>query len=216
MTVYELKPTDQWNYSWTVSGLDSFAGISASGAITSAYASIFGGFGNTVSAQHSGVFGGLYGLGYQYGQIARASGRFASNGDCQTSDMVARVATSNATPTNLYLDGSSARLTVAANSTGRCTIRFVSRSNTATGYWATGDRCVSWTRGVLASTTAISAIDTIGTDRGSNAGAWPAGMALTITADTTNGAIDIQVTGITATNLRNMVSISDFAEVTFA
>ena len=92
----------------------------------------------------------------------------------------------------------------------------VTRSNTAGGIWATGDRCVSWTRGVAASTTTISTVDTYGTDRGSNGGAWPAGLALTITADTTNGAIDLSFTGLAATNLRTGASILDFTEVTFA
>jgi hypothetical protein len=61
----------------------------------------------------------------------------------------------------------------------------------------------------------ISAVDTIGTDRGSNAGAWPAGWAFAITADTTNGALDLQVTGAAATNIRWVATI-EWAEVTFA
>lgn len=172
---------------------------------------------------HSGTASGQFAVNTGYntiasltGQQTHGSGAFAAAGDCQVSRMMARRATSDATPANLFLDGSSARLTVNANTTGRVTIRMVCRSATAGGHWATGDRVISWNRGVAAGTTSISTPETIGTDRGSNAGAWPAGLALSITADTTNGAIDIQFTGLAATNLRTGASILDFTEVTFA
>lgn len=171
--------------------------------------------GNTVTGQSGSAFG-YNSVASLFGQHAVSGGKFAANGDCQFSSMIARRATSDATPATLFLDGSSARLTVPANSSGRVTIRMVCRSNTTGAIWATGDRVLSWTRGVAANTTTISAIDTIGTDHGSNAGAWPAGLALTITADTTNGAIDLSFTGLAATNLRTGASILDFTEVTFA
>jgi hypothetical protein len=74
---------------------------------------------------------------------------------------------------------------------------------------------VSWFKGTTAGSTSVTAVDTIGTDRGSNAGAWPAGWTLTITHDTTNGALDLQVTGAAATNVR-WVAVIEWAEVTFA
>jgi hypothetical protein len=158
---------------------------------------------------------GYYGIASLYGQRTHAAGAFNAAGDCQVSTLMTRRSTSDATPSNLFLDGSSARLTVQANSSGRCTIRMVCRSNTAGGIYATGDRVVSWTRGVAAGTTTVTSF-TSGTDHGSNGGAWPAGLALSITADTTNGAIDISFTGLAATNLRTTGAILDFTEVIFA
>ena len=128
---------------------------------------------------------------------------------------MARLATSNATPGSMFLDGGFYRIVVPANSSGVATIRLTARTNTAGAGWATGVRQVSWWRGVAVGTVTISAIDTIGTDRGSNAGAWPAGWALAITADTANGALDLQVTGAAATNIRWSAGI-EWQEVTFA
>ena len=50
-----------------------------------------------------------------------------------------------------------------------------------------------------ASTTLVGSVQTVGTDTGTNAGSPPAGWAVSITADTTNGAPQFQVTGDTDT-----------------
>ena len=176
--------------------------ISASSAITAAYASIFGGFGNTVSAQFAGVFAGFYGSADKYGQVSNASGRFAATGDAQKSHLVARNSTSNATPANLFLDGSSARITIPANTTWKVNAYIVARTATGTATYASFERKLTVWRGVAAGTTVATTAQTIGTDEGSNAGSPPAGWAVALAADTTNGALDIQVTGAAATNIR--------------
>lgn len=162
-----------------------------------------------------GVGLGLLSKSYLYGLFAKSSGSFAAVGDNQRAGVEARAATSDATPTNLFLDGSSARIVVPVNSTGVCTIKLTARTNTATGKWATAERQFSWNKGATAGSLAVTAVSTLGVERGSNAGVWPIGWALTITADVANGALDLQVTGEAATNIRWSAGL-EWQEVTFA
>ena len=195
----------------TSSGSGSFAageGASATGNYSSAVAPY---------ANASGSF--AVGAGYQclaslYGQLAHASGRFAANGDCQRAFLVARRQTTDATASSLFLDGTSSRIIVSANSSGRARIVIVARRATATEESITFERVVCWHRGVAANTTSID-VQTIGTDRGRTGGAWGAGPAWTIAinADTTNGGIDIVVTGAVGVTIRWIASI-DWTETT--
>lgn len=195
----------------TSSGSGSFAageGASATGNYSSAVAPY---------ANASGSF--AVGAGYQclaslYGQLAHASGRFAANGDCQRAFLVARRQTTDATASSLFLDGTSSRILVSANSSGRARIVIVARRATATEESITFERVVCWHRGVAANTTTID-VQTIGTDRGRTGGAWGAGPAWTIAinADTTNGGIDIVVTGAVGVTIRWIASI-DWTETT--
>lgn len=166
-----------------------------------------------------GTFGFAHGFSARalnYAQDAHSAGVFASIGDSQCSRMVARVATSNATPTSLFLDGSTQRISVQANSSGTARIMISARTATAGAQTMTWNRLVAWQRGVAAATTTVD-VQTIGTDRGYTGGAWGAGpaWAIAITADTTNGAIDISVTGVAATNIR-WDALIDWIEVTYA
>ena len=159
---------------------------------------------------------GYYSLAHLYGMVSSASGRFAATGDCQMAQMVARNTTANATPTNLFLDGSSAHIVVPANSSGVAMITVVARTNTATDQHMTWRRRVNWERGVAVGTVTVD-VETVGTDRGYTGGSWGAGPAwsIAITADTTNGAINISATGAAATNIRWVASI-EWVETTFA
>lgn len=198
----------------TSSGINSVAlgGYSTAsgnyGAIALGYACTAGGNSSCAIGDRSSA--------YLSGMMATASGRFAANGDAQTAVLVARNTTSNATPTNLFLDGSSARVVVPANSSGVAMITVVARTNTAGDNHMTWRRRVNWERGVAVGTVSID-VETVGTDRGYTGGAWGAGPAwsIAITADTTNGAIDISVTGAAATNIRWVASI-EWVETTFA
>lgn len=201
--------------SMTASGQSALA-AGGEGNVASAFlGTAVGGYGNTTS----GSFGWSYGytaVASLYGQVAHSSGRFASNGDCQSARMEMRAATTNATPTNLFLDGSSARLVVPANSSGCAMITVVARTATAGAETMTWRRRVNWQRGVAVGTVTVD-VETVGTDRGYTGGAWGAGPAwtLAITADTTNGAINIIGTGVAATNIRWAASV-DWIETTFA
>jgi hypothetical protein len=182
-------------------------------SVTSNFAFAAGDY-HSVTGEGGSAFG-RYASAYLRGMQSLASGLFAATGDNQGAHVVAFRATSDATPSNLFLDGSSSRIVVPVNSSGLVQIMLVGRTNTAGGKWATAVRQVSWNKGTTAGSMTISALDTIGTDRGSNAGAWPAGWAFNITADTTNGAIDLQVTGEAATNIR-WSAVLRWGEDTFA
>lgn len=160
--------------------------------------------------------GGYYASSTLYGQRSNASGRFAATGDCQSSNLTARRATADATPSNLFLDGSSARLVVPANSSGVAMITVVARTATAGAETMTWRRRVNWWRGVGVGTVDID-VETVGTDRGRTGGTWGAGPAwtLAIAADTTNGAINVIGTGAAATNIRWGASV-EWIETTFA
>ena len=201
--------------SMTASAQSAFAAGGEGNTASAVYSSAIGGYGNTASGSFAFAFG-YYAVASLYGMRAYASGRFAATGDAQVATMVARNTTSNATPTNLFLDGSSARVVVPANSSGVAMISIVARTNTAGDQHMTWRRRVNWERGVAVGTVSID-VETVGTDRGYTGGAWGAGPAWSaaITADTTNGAIDISVTGAAATNIRWVASI-EWVETTFA
>ena len=138
-----------------------------------------------------------------YGQWSHASGRYSANGDCQSSLMELRRVTTDATPANLFLDGSSARLVVPANSSGTALVSVIAKTATAGGDQMHWDRLVRWRRGVTPGSVDIDVV-TIGTDRGFTGGAWGSGppWAMTITADTVNGGWAPVGTGAPATNIR--------------
>jgi hypothetical protein len=210
------------------SGQNSFAGgqnyATASGVNSWIYA-----FGGTASGQYAFAFGlfptasGSYtsAIGERpsatlYGQFAEASGMFGATGDAQRSRLTARRATTDDTPSNLFLDGSSARIVVPANSSGVAMVTVIARTNTAGDQHMTWRRRVNWERGVAVGTVTVD-VETVGTDRGYTGGAWGSGPAwsIAITADTTNGAINISATGAAATNIRWVASI-EWVETTFA
>jgi hypothetical protein len=120
------------------------------------YAAIVGGKDNTVSNDYGCIIGGTenvcsgvaacvingfvasatgayslatgtYSVASFHGQQSRSSGRFTTNGDAQISTFIARRQTTNATPTELFLNGSSARLTVPEGSTYGFTIKVTAR-----------------------------------------------------------------------------------------
>lgn len=185
-------------------------------AAVGAWSALVGGYANRTAGPGCAVIGGAYceaiaDYSYAFGYRGRSnlwsqiafSGNFVGWG--QGSLLTASNTTTNATPLALVLDGTTSFrwITVPANSAGIADILLVGRTSTAGGAWATCRRQVSWWRGATPGTTVVSAVDTIGVDRGSNGGAWPAGWTPpTITADTTNGGILISPAGAAATTVR--------------
>ena len=151
------------------------------------------------------------------GQHAHGSGNFAGVGDAQISRLVARRATAaDATPVNLFLDGSSARLTIPANTAWAADITIIARTTTAGAAYAVFRRQVVVWRGVAVGTTVCSTAVTIGTDQGSNATLPPVGWAVAITGDAVNGALDIQCTGSAAAGAARWVAQVTLTEVAYA
>jgi hypothetical protein len=149
-------------------------------------ATVGGGFINTASGYAATVPGGYYAQASLYGQMAYASGRFGNAGDAQASLYVMRTTTSSGTGTwnDLYLDGSSALLTIAPNRTLTFDILVVGRSNfgESAGYyiWGVAEN-VGGTTTVWATTMVINEDDAN----------WDAQAV----ADDANDALLIQVMG---------------------
>jgi hypothetical protein len=75
---------------------------------------VLGGEGNTASAQFS-LVSGNEAAGSIFGQYAHATGRFSAKGDAQCSRFIARNSTTSTTPVELFLNGTSLRLTIPSN-----------------------------------------------------------------------------------------------------
>lgn len=215
------------------------------GTSSASFSSVLGGSSGTASAQGSTVAGGFQGVaggtyafigagygnsaggsvssafGYQasaplFGQSANAGGMFAAAGDAQASRLVAhRASAADTTPVNLFLDGSSARITIPANTTWDFTINIIARTPTATGTYARFVRSGILHRGVAVGTTTIVTNGGLSIDQGSASDLPPSGWAVAVTADTTNGALDIQCTG-SATSAARWVARIELTEVAYA
>ncbi len=95
------------------------------------YSSVGGGYGNRIAAstQLATISGGRAAQADHYGQWAYAGGAFSAAGDAQTCLYVLRGTTSGQATNELFLNGSSARLTLRTNSAITFHIQAVGRSD---------------------------------------------------------------------------------------
>lgn len=202
----------------TASGANS-VGIGASNT-ASGVAAVAIGYANTASGNGSAAIG--YSVvatahmstatGYQSradraGMTAHAYGQFSSGGDAQAVRFVLRNKTTNTTPTTLFLEGSATRLTIPS---GKKLTALVWIS----GIKSDGSSCAEYLRKVSiknvgGTTSLIGSVETIGTDVEDNAS-----TDVAITADNTNDALQISVTGITGETWR-WVAVVDGLEVAY-
>lgn len=172
------------------------------------YASALGGYANTASGDYSSVVGGVSattrGL---YAAEARASGRFSFDGDAQRGRYNQYRQTTDATQTTLSADGgtpSSTTIIVMPNNAAYVfSGRVVARSN-ATGNAAAWEVKGLCKRGANAASTALVGTPTV-TAIAADSGA--SGWSLAVSADTTNGALIVQVTGVAATTIKWVADI---------
>jgi hypothetical protein len=161
---------------------------------------------NTASAQSSVSIGeennasgaqskatGYRALADRYGLQSRAAGFFAAVGDAQSVLFVARNKTTTNSAVTLFLDGSSTRLTVPSG-------KILHLQVTLLGSKSDGAAVASYMRqvtikNVAGTTSLVGTVNTIGTDEA-------AGTSIAITADDTNDALQIAVTGITSETWR--------------
>jgi hypothetical protein len=175
--------------------------VGGSDNIASGRASFIGsGESNSATASYGTIPGGFYGRADRYGQRSHAAGIFVAQGDAQAVAFVARRKTTDATPTTLMLDGASTRLTIPAGKVFAFTARI-------TGIKSDGTAVAEYLRrGVIKrivnTTSLVGSIETIGTDIEDNAS-----TDVAITADDTNEALDISVTGIAAETWRWVVVV---------
>lgn len=158
-------------------------------------------FGSGTSA--AGTFSESHGsqsVARLYGQVAYSSGQFGTAGDAQGGQYILRAITTNATPAIAYLDGSSAKLTLPINSAFMYEAEIVCRRTDATGTYG------AWTVKGLVTQDATAATTTI-LSQTSDAIYYSAGLAVSVTADTTSGALQFNVTGISAGTIRWVIKV---------
>ena len=135
---------------------------------------------------------------------------FASNGDAQsTLCFPMSCSTTNATTTELLSKESfgptTSKALIPANTAWAFEITVIARKQSG------GDHAMFTRRGLIyrnatVGTTAIEgSVQTVGTDIAS---AGAAGWSVTLTADTTNGALKVEFTGQAATNIRTVASLA--------
>ena len=161
----------------------------------SLYSTVNGGYSNNASAIGSTVSGGLQAKADRYGMQAYSVGRFASNGDAQRVNFILRRITADGTPTELFLDSNSVRLTIPS---GKALFATVSIAGIING----GSKAIHYIRKVAiknisGTTSLIGTVSTLGTDVEDDAS-----YDVSIAADDTNDALQINVTGKTGETIR--------------
>jgi hypothetical protein len=163
--------------------------------------------GNTTTEDFTGILGGWAAKADRYGQQVHANGSFAGNatGDAQRARFVMRNKTTNDTATELFLDGSSTRLSIPSG-------KYLTGTINIAGIKSDGSAAASYIRqfsikNVAATTSLVGTVNTIGTDEA-------ASTSISITADDTNDALKVEVTGIAAETWRWVASV-DVVEVAY-
>ena len=146
--------------------------------------------GNTVTGTDSIAIGDSANANKR-GQLAFSNSRFSANGDCQSSKFLVRNSTTDATETELFLNGSSERLTISDNTAWFFDIKVLAKRtdspNESAAYTFTG--CIDRNSG----TTSLVG-STIKTIVAEDSVAWD----VVVEADDTNDALVIKVTGESA------------------
>lgn len=167
------------------------------GVASGDHSTIGGGINNQASAQYSCIPGGALAVASHYGQVAHAAGAFSTEGDAQTSELLWRGATANATPAEIFLDGSSLRATVPTNTTWAFEIIGLARRSN-------GDSITFEVKGGIkndAGTVVLVAAVTATVIADGTGGALTIAN-FTVSADDPNNALIITVTGVAAQNWR--------------
>jgi hypothetical protein len=162
------------------------------------WATVAGGTGNRATGAHATVPGGKSAVASAYGQLAYASGQFASGGDAQTSVYVLRNATTDAAQATLFLDGLGSQVIVASGQTVTFDVLVVARSDVAV---SAGYRIQGVIENSTGTTTFLGS-PTV-TVLGEDVAAWDA----SVVADDTNDALAIHVTGAVGTAIRWVATV---------
>lgn len=133
------------------------------------------------------------------GMQAEASGQFAATGDAQHVRFVARNKTTDGTTAStLFLDGSSARLTIPSGKILFAIAKIIGSKSDGSAV-AVYLRQVA-IKNVGGTTSLVGTVNTIGTDTA-------AGTSIAITADDTNDALQIAVTGVASETWRWVATV---------
>ena len=178
------------------------------------YSVISGGISNSIQSDYSIIPGGVNAKADRYGMFVHSNGPFSSQGDSQFVRFILRNKTTDATPTELFLNGSNVtplRLTIPSGKILSCEIRLVGiksdgtdQVNTTSYYTATGQGVTplvmsGYIKNVSATTSGAFASGAFA--RSSDNVGW------SVTADDTNDSLKIAVTGKTGETWRWMALV---------
>ncbi len=202
-----FTPTVSGGYNNTASNV--YTTVGGGGANTaSGYGSLVsGGQNNVASATFSAIAGGERSIADKHGQRSHAAGRLTSDGDSQTSQFVLRRQTTDATANvEMFLDGSSARMTIASDTTWHFEVLVVARRTNADNESASYrfEGCIDNNAGVTALVGTVNK-----TVVAEDTAAWDT----QVTADDANDSLKIDVTGEAAKNI-NWVAFVRVVETT--
>jgi hypothetical protein len=160
---------------------------------------------NQATATVATVSGGLQAVANRYGMSANASGIFSAAGDAQRARFVMRNKTTTNSAVELFLDGSATRLTIPSGKIFAFTINIsgVKSDGTAVAHYLRQYAL----KNVAGTTTEVYAPVTIGTDNA-------AGTIIALSANDTNDALKVEVTGITSEIWRWVASV-DAVEIAY-
>lgn len=130
-------------------------------------------------------------------EIVHDAGNFSSDGDARSGQYVLRAQTTDATVTELFIDGSSVRLDLPNDSVWGFNIMIVARRTDANDESAIYKFDGAIDRNATAATTALVGAGGTKTVIDEDTAAWDTA----ISADTTNGSLKIDVTGEAAKNI---------------
>jgi hypothetical protein len=175
----------------TASAANSTVGGGENNAASGTDATISGGDSNLASGNYSKIPGGLAAVADKHGQLSHASGSFSTAGDAQVMEFIFRNSTTDATPTELFLDGVSLRAVLPANSSWIFSILMVARRSTGTTSIYKSEGQISNVGG----TVAVAGVTTTELNDGIGLPATP----FVVDADDPNDALRLTITGIVAT-----------------
>lgn len=169
-----------------------------SNAVSSQYGAILGGLSNIASADLASIAGGTQATADKYGQRAFSAGRFAVQADCQQSDLLWRITTTNATIAEAFLDGASLRATIAVGRSIAFDFLIIGRSSAGvSAAW----KVVGAIQNNAGTTALVAAVTTTVIADGTGA-SWGVAGGVTIDADDANDTLRVRVTGALATTIR--------------
>ncbi len=194
----------------TSSAQNTSIGGGANNACSGVAGHIGGGNLNTLTGASAVIPGGTQALADKFGQMAHASGAFASAGDAQSFELLFRISTTDATANvELFLDGGSARATILNGSTWCFDIITAIRRDDGTSVMIQTQGAIQHIAGT------VSLVDTVvQTVIADGSGATITTANLLVDANNTQKALRIRCTGIVAENFR-WVSNARIVEVNY-
>lgn len=155
---------------------------------------------NSTTANYATSFGNYSKADRNY-MMSFACGNFSAVGDAQNGKWVLRAATTNATPTEAFVDGASVRLGIPANKAISGTVLVLGKKQSSASV-AKYRRCFTAVNN--AGTSILTQSETLGTDYEDNAS-----CDFTLTVSDPNDAVVFTVTGITSENWHWTIWVDD-------